>query len=141
MKFTWLAPIALIAAPAFAADIGVSIGVNQPGLYGQINIGGFPAPQVIYPQPVVIQPAPVAVVQAPIYLHVPPGHERRWARHCAEYGACGRPVLFVRDNWYQQVYAPRYRGGDRDWREGGDRDGGWRGDRDHGGHGHGHGRD
>lgn len=131
MKLSWLAPLALVAAPAFAADIGVSIGVNQPGLYGQINIGGFPAPQLIYPQPVVIQPVPVGVVQAPIYLHVPPGQERKWARYCSQYGACGRPVLFVRDGWYRDVYVPRYRDGDGDRHDHGDR----RGDH-HGGHGH-----
>lgn len=137
MKRMLLASALLLsAAPVLAADIGVSIGVNQPGLYGQINIGGFPAPQVIYPQPVIIQPG-VAVGQAPIYLHVPPGHERRWGRYCGRYNACGRPVMFVQDGWYNQVYAPRHgRGGDdrRGW------DDGYRGDRDRGeGRGEGHG--
>jgi hypothetical protein len=26
----------------------------------------------------------------------------------AEYNACGRPVYFVRDDWYQREYVPRY---------------------------------
>ena len=42
---------------ANAADVGVSISVGQPGFYGQIDIGHFPQPRVVYAQPVVIQRA------------------------------------------------------------------------------------
>ncbi len=111
MKRYLFAAVAVVAcSPAFAGDIGVSIGFNQPGIYGQINIGNLPMPQLIYAQPVVIQPPPVALMAAPapIYLHVPPGYERHWRRHCAEYDACGRPVYFVRHDWYQREYAPRH---------------------------------
>jgi hypothetical protein len=45
----------------------------------------------------------------PVYLHVPPGHEKHWSKHCGKYGACGRPVYFVREDWYQTHYVPRYR--------------------------------
>src|SRR5262249_14761441 len=100
------------AAPAFAADVGVSISVGQPGFYGQINIGNAPQPQLVYSQPVVVQPAPQLVAVAPIYLHVPPGYERHWREHCEEYNACGRPVYFVTDEWYNNEYAPRYRHAD-----------------------------
>jgi hypothetical protein len=34
-----------------------------------------------------------------VYLRVPPGHRRNWSRFCGRYDACGRPVLFVRDDW------------------------------------------
>ena len=45
-----------------AGDIGVSIGVSQPGFYGRIDIGGVSAPPVlIYPQPVLIA-APTAAL-------------------------------------------------------------------------------
>src|SRR5262245_12877161 len=100
---------AFASSSALAADVGVSVTVGQPGFYGHIDIGDFPQPAVIYPQPVVIQPVPVGVVGAPMYLRVPPGHYKHWAKHCAEYNACGRPVYFVRDSWYNNVYAPRYR--------------------------------
>lgn len=87
----------------------VSVTVGQPGFYGQIILGdAYPAPQVVYPQPVIIQPPGVAVVQPPMYLRVPPGHMKKWSRYCGNYGACGRQVYFVQDNWYQNVYAPRY---------------------------------
>ena len=121
-------------APAFAADVGVSLSIGQPGFYGQIDIGNVPRPQVIYQQPVVIQRAPEFVAAEPIYLHVPPGHEKHWGKHCAQYNACGRPVYFVRDDWYNNEYVPRYRNG------GDDHGGGHGHGRDHDkGHGHGHG--
>jgi hypothetical protein len=111
------------AVPASAADVGVSISVGQPGFYGQIDIGNVPRPPIVYAQPVVIARSPEYVAAPPIYLHVPPGHEKHWSKHCAEYRACGRPVYFVRDDWYNKEYVPRYSHHDDD---GGD-------------HGHGHG--
>jgi len=103
------------AAPALAnPEVGVSVSVNQPGLYGRIDIGRAPVPPVlIYPQPVVIVPGPVAVqAPPPIYLHVPPGHARDWRRHCRRYNACGQPVYFVQEDWYQRHY---HRHDDRGW--------------------------
>jgi hypothetical protein len=96
--------LAIAALPAFAADVGVSVSVGQPGFYGRIDVGNAPPPRVIYVEPVVIQR--VEVVQAPVYLHVPPGHEKNWGKHCRKYNACGRPVYFVRDDWYEGEYVP-----------------------------------
>jgi len=96
------------AAPAFASDVSASIGISQPGFYGQINIGDFPRPAVIYAQPVWIQRSPKVVYVEPVYLHIPPGHEKNWSKHCAKYDACGRPVYFVREEWYQTQYVPHY---------------------------------
>jgi hypothetical protein len=109
LKRVLLAAIAsTVAVSVHAADVSASIGVSQPGLYGQINIGEFPRPAVIYAQPILIEPAPRVVYVQPVYLRVPPGHEKHWSKHCARYGACGRPVYFVREDWYQTVYVPRY---------------------------------
>ena len=47
--------LAAATLPAFAADVGVSVTVGQPGFYGRIDIGNAPPPVLIYPQPVVIQ--------------------------------------------------------------------------------------
>jgi hypothetical protein len=98
--------LAAAGASAFAGpSVGVSVSVNQPGVYGRVDIGSVPTPPVLlYPQPVVIVPGPVAVQQRPIYLHVPPGYERDWHRRCREYAACGQPVYFVRDDWYREHY-------------------------------------
>ena len=98
---------AVVAAPSFAGDVSASIGISQPGFYGQINIGEFPRPAVIYAEPVWVQRPPKVVYVEPIYVRVPPGHEKHWSKHCAEYGACGRPVYFVREDWYQNEYVPR----------------------------------
>ena len=109
MKRLLFAVIAtVVAGPAFAADVSASIGISQPGFYGQINIGDLPRPRVIYAQPVWIQRPPKVVYVQPIYVRVPPGHEKHWGKHCAEYGACGRPVYFVREDWYQTYYVPHY---------------------------------
>lgn len=131
---------ATASAPALAADVGVSVSVGEPGFYGRIDIGDFPQPALIYPQPVMVAPVPVG--GPPLYLHVPPGQYKKWSRYCDRYDACGRPVYFVQDRWYNDTYVPQYRerhgppGHDRD--RGGPR--GWGGDDDGPGHGHGHGR-
>ena len=94
-----------LAAPTFAqTSVGVSVGINQPGVYGRIDIGNLPPPPVILPQPVIITPAPVAVHRAPVYLYVPPGHQKKWAKHCGQYNACGQPVYFVQESWVRERY-------------------------------------
>lgn len=93
-------------ALASATDVGVSISVGDPNFYGQIDIGNMPQPRLIYPQPVIIEHRTAA---PPMYLRVPPGHAKHWSKHCAEYRACGRPVYFVQDGWYEDVYVPTYR--------------------------------
>jgi len=101
MKKFLLAAGLTLAAPAFAADVGVSIEISQPGVYGRIDMGRFPQPQVIVAQPIFVQ-QPTVIVQRPdpVYLWVPPGHRKNWKKHCRDYGACGVPVYFVRHDWY-----------------------------------------
>ena len=124
--------LAAVAFSASAADVGVSVSISQPGAYGRIDIGRFPTPDVVVAQPVVIQ-RPVRVVQ-PVYMWVPPGHQKHWSKHCHQYNACGTPVYFVKDNWYQQHVMAEGHRHDRDHHEH-DHDRG----HDHG-HGHGHGK-
>jgi hypothetical protein len=97
---------AAASTTALAADVGVSVSVGQPGFYGRIDIGNAPPPVLIYPQPVIIQR--VHAAPSPIYLHVPPGHAKKWSKHCQKYDACGRPVYFVKDDWYNNVYVPHH---------------------------------
>lgn len=110
---------ALVGSPAQATEVGVSIGISQPGVYGRIDIGRFPQPDVIVQQPVLVRPVPVySAPPQPVYLWVPPGHQRNWSKHCGRYRACGVPVYFVREDWYRRhvapapVYHPRGRGDD-----------------------------
>ena len=134
-----IAPIALVGlalatlAPAHATDVGVSVQISQPGVYGRVDIGRFPQPKVVVQQPVVIA-QPVAVAPQPVYMWVPPGHRKNWRRHCGRYGACGTPVYFVRDQWYHQHVKPAPRYDERRGRD--DRDG-QRGRGHDRGHGHG----
>jgi hypothetical protein len=108
MKRLLFAALTAIALPAMATDVGVSVSIGQPGFYGRIDIGNAPPPVLVYPQPVVIQPVAVVQPVQPIYLHVPPGHAQNWGKHCGKYNACSRPVYFVKDDWYNNVYVPHY---------------------------------
>jgi len=97
-----------LASAVAQTNVGVSIGINQPGVYGRIDIGNYPQPRLVYPQPVVIMQTPIAVHQQPIYLYVPPGHQKNWAKHCARYNACGQPVYFVQEEWVRERYEERH---------------------------------
>ena len=100
-------------APAFAqTSVGVSIGINQPGVYGRIDIGNFPQPQLIYAQPVIITRPVQYVQQQPVYLYVPPGHQKNWKKHCGRYNACAQPVYFVKEDWVRERYEENHRGDD-----------------------------
>jgi hypothetical protein len=133
--------VCAFAVSAQAADVGVSVSVGEPGFYGRIDIGNAPRPEVVYSKPVVIRQR-AAVVEEPIYLRVPPGHAKHWRKNCSKYNACGRPVYFVKDQWYNDVYAPHHkaqieRHGDRDGIQRIDRDPGNKHDRGNRGHGRG----
>lgn len=111
--------IALVTSVARAQVPYVSATVSgqlQPGIYGRIDIGNAPPPPLIYAQPIIIQRPAVLVQQAPLYLHVPPGHSKKWSKHCSKYNACGQQVYFVRvkgdDEYERRNYQRRdeYRG-------------------------------
>ena len=126
--FVALATFGTGAAQSAPPYISATVeGALSPGVYGRIDIGTAPPPPLIYAQPVVIYPAPVVVQQSPLYLHVPPGHAKKWSKHCAKYNACGQPVYFVKVN------------GDDDYERRGGKD---RGEGKHHGKGHdeGHGK-
>jgi hypothetical protein len=96
---------AFCAAPAFAqSNVGVSIGINQPGVYGRIDIGNYPQPALVYAQPIMIAPHPANVYVQPAYLYVPREHQKNWSRHCGSYNACGQPVYFVQERWVRDRY-------------------------------------
>ena len=138
------AALAAAAIPA-VAQTNVSIQVGQPGFYGRIDLGGYAPPPVVYAQPVIVERQVRYVAQPqPVYLRVPPGHMKHWSKHCGDYNACGQQVYFVRDDWYANTYAPRYReeqrGRGRD-HDDGDHNDGDHNDGDHErGHGKGHGK-
>jgi hypothetical protein len=120
------------------AQTSVSIGINQPGVYGRINIGDVPRVALYHPEPVMIAAPPVVVERRPIYLYVPPAHQQNWRRYCGQYNACGQPVYFVRDEWVRDRYAHEHPGWDNGRHRGWDKhDGHGDYDNDHG-HGHGH---
>jgi hypothetical protein len=144
-KFLFALFLVSAASGAMAGtSVGVDINIGGPGYYGNIQLGDFGRPPVIYEQPMIIE-RQVRYVGEPMYLRVPPGHSKNWRKHCRHYGACGRPVYFVQDSWYNNTYAPRYRsshrghdGDRRDYRD--DRRDDYRDDDRGHGHGNGHGK-
>ncbi len=107
------APVVILAAllpislPARAETpiINLSVGGQvSPGVYGQVQFGNAPPPPVFYPQPTIIVQPPAGRLLEPIYMNVPPGHAKNWARYCRRYNACDRPVYFVRSAEYEPGY-------------------------------------
>ena len=124
---------ASLAAHAGEPTVSVTVsGEITPGVYGEVQIGNAPPPPVVFVKPMIISPRPHHDEDRPIYLNVPPGHARHWARHCREYNACNRPVYFVRTAEYE----PGYRGDHDGMRGNGRKDG----HRDEGSRGNGKGR-
>lgn len=105
-RFLFAAALIAVVAPALAADVAISVSVGQPGFYGQIDVGDYPPPRVLYRRPIVVEQ--VEVIRPPVYMRVPPGHARNWRKHCREYNACGERVYFVQSGWYNREYVPRY---------------------------------
>ena len=101
--------LSLVAAPLFAADVGVSLTIGEPNFFGHIEFGNTARPDVIYRDPVIVKKQLLHKHVEPIYLRVRPGHEKHWRKHCHEYHACNRPVYFVKDTWYRKRYASHYR--------------------------------
>ncbi|GKS68017.1 hypothetical protein W03_00210 [Nitrosomonas sp. PY1] len=96
--------IAIYAIPALASNTGASVSIGQSGVYGQIHLNNqYPNPQLIYSNPVTAIHS-AGVPQQPVYLHVPPGHAKKWNKHCHRYNACGQPAYFVQEKWYNDVY-------------------------------------
>ena len=111
-----LALLLTTTAPAHAASIQLPA---PPGLpkppplplpdFGRIDIGKLPLPRVVFPEPVIVRPPQGRPAPSPVYMRVPPGHAKKWDRHCHRYRACGQPVYFVEEGWYQDVVVPHRR--------------------------------
>lgn len=100
--------LGLAFTPGQANAINISIGVGGevlPGVYGSVNIDNGRYPALIYAEPLIVHRH--SRIYEPVYLHVPPGHLRKWGRYCGEYGACSRPVYFVKSRDYHD-FSPRY---------------------------------
>ena len=102
-----------IGSAVAQSNVGVSIGINQPGVYGRINIGNVPPPALVRSQPIVFAPPRVVVERQPIYLYVPATQQQDWGRYCGRYSACAQPVYFVRDEWVRERYESEHPGWDR----------------------------
>lgn len=99
----------LLSSTSYASDVGISVQFGQAGFYGRLDLGGYQQPQLIYREPRIVER--VTVRREPLYLVVPPGHAKKWEKHCSKYHACGHPVYFVEERWYNEVVVARHRDG------------------------------
>jgi hypothetical protein len=107
-RFLPLALLGMLLASPAMAQVGFTIQLGQPNYYGGLNLQGYPNPQFYNSSPILIQPTGVGYGQS-VYLRVPPDQRQNWRNYCGRYNACNQRVYFVQDNWYDSVYAPRYR--------------------------------
>ena len=140
MKMFLALVLAIGAVSTATAQTSVSIGINQPGVYGRINIGNVPPPALYRAEPIIIAPPRVVVERQPVYLYVPPTHEQNWRRYCGQYNACGQPVYFVRDEWVRERYESEHPGWNRGRHRGWDKQDGRRDDDRGNDERHGHGK-
>ena len=122
MKKIMIAAALLVSAAGSAMAQNIDIKLGGSGYYGRLDLGNLGRPPVIYQDPMIVERVANYERMEPTYLRVPPGHARKWSKHCRSYNACGRPVYFVEDSWYSNTYAPRYRESNRDYRDGRDKD-------------------
>ena len=94
-----------VGSAAIAQDVTVKIG--EPGYVGRVEIGDAPKPILISPNPIIIERE--RLVEQPTYVYVPAEQRKDWARYCGRYDACSRPVYFVEERWYTDVYVPHYK--------------------------------
>ena len=69
-KYLIAALLVSAAGGAMAQSVGVDISIGGPGYYGNIQLGDFGRPPVIYAQPMIIDRT-VRYSGAPMYLRVP----------------------------------------------------------------------
>lgn len=99
------ASLGVVCGSAALAE-GVSVRIGEPGFYGRLELGDAPKPVLVSPSPVIIEREHPGT---PAYVYVPAEQQRDWANNCSKYAACGRPVYFVEERWYNDVYVPHYR--------------------------------
>jgi hypothetical protein len=97
--------LAMVAAPA-AGDAAAQAS-GQPEYYGPIDVSDLPQPELVFTYPVIIERPRSRAAIEPIFLHVPVDYAKKWRKYCYLYDACKRPVYFVREKWYREVYVPR----------------------------------
>lgn len=98
----------LLGAASAGASTQVNISIGDSGYRGVLPALSGWRPEVWNSSPVVAIGAAAAGLAA-VYLNVTDSERRDWKRHCGKYDACGRPVYFVKNDWYRGTYAPEYR--------------------------------
>ena len=102
--FSACAALAMAAAPAQA-----EVYLGDADYYGPIPADYGPRAELWNAAPIVAVGIAAAALGAAIYLNVPERHRHNWRNFCHLYNACYKPVHFVRNDWYNERFAPSYR--------------------------------
>lgn len=96
----------LLSLALVAVTCSSAYATTDEGIYGRLNLKGLPKPETIVDKTIKASNILLSVFNRPAYIHVYPGDEQHWARHCQQYDACTTPVLFVTEAWFLNVYLP-----------------------------------
>lgn len=101
----------LATAPPVEAQL-LNLLLGDSNYYGRVTTPwwgrrDWPQDALLYRRPVIASRRNAG--RAPLYLRVPENQARNWGRYCRRYDACDTPAYFLRDTWYRNAYAPRYR--------------------------------
>lgn len=107
-RYLLAAALSVAAAAASAADVAVSAG--HPDYFGQLEVGHLAPPAVVYENAVIVRGKRRVEGAEAIYMRLPEKQVRQWSKYCSRYDACGRPVYFVKDEWYRNVYVAHHNG-------------------------------
>jgi hypothetical protein len=99
--------MAALAALTTASSGGGSLNAaSTESPHGTVDVRNFSRPDLVSPHPVIIRFMSAQMLARALYLHVPQAHRTEWAGYCHFYQACGHPVYFVTEKWFDRVYRP-----------------------------------
>ncbi|MDF3030144.1 MAG: hypothetical protein K0R03_702 [Moraxellaceae bacterium] len=74
--------------------------------HGAVDVRNFSRPELVSPHPIIVRFLSAQMLARALYLHVPQSHRTKWEGWCHHYQACGHPVYFVTEQWFERVYRP-----------------------------------
>lgn len=107
MKKTIIVLLLMASLQASAATEDNKPAIGELNYYGKIDLMEPSKPPVIYSSPRIVD-KPLTGPDA-VYLRVPKEHRKDWNWYCGKYDACTQKVFFVKEDWYTEVYSPKYK--------------------------------
>jgi hypothetical protein len=103
-RFMGMAALAALTTASSGGGNYIAASANSP--HGTVDVRRFPRLDLVSPHPVIVRFMSAQMLARALYLHVPQAHRAEWAGYCHFYQACGHPVYFVTEQWFEHVYRP-----------------------------------